>query len=69
MALSTNCIRFVPTFTGQSCGPNEAKEFLTKAKQLASQNKWDESNTIIGFEIKLEMPVSTWWYLKGTDNQ
>ena len=28
---------------------------------MASQNKWDEANTIIGFEMKLKDAAEGWW--------
>ena len=35
--------------------------FLRKIEQTASQNKWDEANTIIGFEMKLVDAADGWW--------
>ena len=52
---------FVPSFIGQSCGSNEIGNFIEIIEQMASQNKWDEVNTIIGSELKIEKPTNGWW--------
>ena len=52
MALSMDWMRVVPDFNGSRPKPQEAITFLRKIEQTASQNKWDEANTIIGFEMK-----------------
>ena len=61
MALSTDLMHFVLDFNGAQPKPQEAALFLRKIDQMASQNKWDEANTIIGFEMKLKEATKGWW--------
>ena len=68
MALSTDWMRFVPSFNGSRPKPQEATSFIRKLEQTASQNKWDEANTIIGFEMRLEDSADGWWTFYKEDH-